>query len=159
MPGEIQRSAHAGVYPATNFGAFDRRFGTNFPDDAVKLAASNQEVYFPFVMPPSYAGGNLTVELFWDSTQTTGSAVLGASIAAETPADAQSTLTKGLGTEATQTTAVNGTASGPNKTTVTVTSLDSVAAGDKVTLRVRRLSSGDSMAGTLNLTHVRVSWA
>lgn len=51
MPGEVQFTAHAGVYPATNFGAFDRRFGTNFPDDCVKLTASDQQVYFEFVMP------------------------------------------------------------------------------------------------------------
>lgn len=134
--------------------------GTNpFPVMGYAFDASTREnMYFQFPIP-NYGSGNISVIIHWMSrtAQTSGNVQWGASIAAMTPGDAQSVLTKSLATETTTTTAVNGTASGLTTTTVTVSNLDSVAANDTVWLRIGRLTGG--MTGDATLLNVFLQYS
>lgn len=99
-----------------------------------------------------YGSGNLTVDIFWVAdTATSGNVVWGAAIAAVTPdVDSGSLQSKAFATEATVTDTHLGTnARRLHKATITISSLDSLAADDEVFLRIRRLGgdASDTMVG------------
>jgi hypothetical protein len=125
-------------------------------------ASTRENMYFQFVIP-NYGTGNISVVIDWMSrtAQTTGAVVWGASIAAVTPGDAQSILTKSLAAETTATTTVNGTASGMVASTVAVSNLDGVAANDLVWLRIGRdaAAGGDTMTGDATVLGVYLSYS
>ena len=127
--------------------------GTNFPEFGYAFAdATNDEIVFTErLMIPNYGSGNVSVLIDFRSRtgQTTGAVVWGAALSVLTPGDAQSVATDAFATENTQTTTINGTASGLTRSTVTVSNLDSLAANDSLVLRIaRRQSNGaDTMTG------------
>mgnify|MGYP001572815021 CR=1 FL=1 len=82
-----------------------------------------------------------------------------AAIAAATAGDAQSVETDGLATATTATTTVNGTARGPNETSVTISNLDSIAAGDWVCIKFYRDADADNMAGDASLVGLALSYS
>lgn len=137
--------------------------GTNFPVWGYAFdAAADEQISFR-LFANNYGSGSVTALLdFYSRTgQTTGNAVLGCALACVTPGDAQSMETDGLATENTATQAINGTARGPTRATVTISNLDSLAANDSVELRVRRLGSNgsDTLTGDLILFGVTLQYS
>jgi hypothetical protein len=150
--------------PATAFAAPDVAAGTNFPVPSLRFdAASDENAYFRF-RAVSYGSGNLTVELDWYAdTATSGDVIWGASVAAITPdTDSTDVETKAFGTVATVTDSHLGTtAQRVQRASITISSLDSIAAGDWCMLRVYRDgdAAGDTMAGDAQLVGVTLTYS
>lgn len=137
--------------------------GTNIPESGYAFNDTTVQQFFLVWNAVYYLSGNLTVTLEWYSAagNITGSVMWGIQIAAITSGDAQSVLTDSLATAQTNASVVNGTASGLRDGIVTVTNLDSLAAGDRVQMRIYRDAAdvGDTMAGDAVLTVVKVAYA
>lgn len=131
--------------------------GTTFPASGYQFTATSQ-VMFRRWTAVAYLSGNVTCRIRWYSSSTSGNAQFSAAIAAITPGDAQSVLTKALATATSTTTAVGGTASMINTTDVTVSNLDSLAADDEVWLAVTRSASTTVASGPV-VTSVEVIYA
>lgn len=131
------------------------KLGTNYPDLGLAFDAANDEQAFWDLDVEKYASGNPTLEIEWVAdTAITGDVVLEAAIACITPeADTQDITTKALATAQSVTDSHLGTtARRLHRATITITNLDSLAPGDKLKLRVRRLgnsSGSDTMVGDL----------
>jgi hypothetical protein len=155
--------AIAGMPHATAIPECVKIDGTNFPvwGYAFDAAADEQLSYRWKAL--NYGSGNVTVTAFWYSRSgsTTGAVVWGAALSVLTPGDAQSMETDGLATENTQTTTVNGTARGLTSSAITVSNLDSLANGDSVEMRIRRVGSNgsDTMTGDAVLVGFEVSYS
>lgn len=127
--------------------------GTNFPETGLAYDDAANEAAFWRVDMSRYAGlliPNLTLVLDWRGVAgTSGSVVWGAAIAAITPdTDVVNPQTKALASEQSISDAHLGTlAERVMRCSLTVVNLDSVAAGDLVWLRIRRLSAGNSYTG------------
>lgn len=112
----------------------------------------------------SYGSGNITVRVLWyGDTATSGDVVFGASIAAITPnTDTQDAETDSWATENTVTDSHLGTtAHRLHEASITVSNLDSLADGDYLALRIRRLgtSGSDTMSGDAQVVGVVVEWS
>lgn len=153
------------MYQALSFDPVDPVIFPTSTAEARYVAAGNPSLYAPFpgrVFQPQdteyvflrpnladYASGNLTLILDWYSTlgAVTGSVTWTASMFAVSSGDAASVETKTFATSQSVTTAANTTAKGEKQSALTITNLDSLAAGDYVVIRLSR-SSTDSMAGS-----------
>lgn len=138
--------------------------GTNYAVSGLFYDASLDEAAFWRFPATSYGSGNLTVSIFWYAdTASSGDVVFGGALAAITPnSDSQDIETDGLDTEATATDTHLGTVGQRlHQIDVTVTALDSLAADDIVTLRIRRVGSSgsDTMTGDAALVLARVSYS
>lgn len=143
---------------ASNIPEFVVIQGTNNPISGVAFGTANEALFRSFVAI-NYASGNITVKLNWYSRSgsTSSTVTWGAAIQAVTPGDAQSMETDSFATETTQATTVNGTARGLTQTSITVTNLDSIAAGDRVNLRIRMTAkgmTGDAILETIELSYL-----
>jgi hypothetical protein len=139
-------------------------YGTNYPVSGLFYDAATDEAAFWRFVATNYGSGNIDVEIYWYSdTASTNAVVWGATIAAITPStDTQDIETDGLATEATSTqTHLGTTGQRLHRTVVTVSSLDSLANNDVVTLRIRRVGSSgsDTMAGDAALVYARISYS
>lgn len=146
------------------FPAFDKINGTNFPVSRLLYDASADEAAFWKVDASDYGSGNITADLIWYATNaTTGVVRWEISIAAITPeSDSQDVETKALATAHTvDDTHLGTTSKRLHKATIAISNLDSVAAGDQVHVRVRRIGSNgaDTMANDAALTEVRLSYS
>lgn len=149
---------------SSSFPAFVKADGSNYPVEGLAFDAGADEAAFVTFMATAYGSGNLTVRFLWYAdTASSGNVVWGAAIAAITPdADTQDIETDGLATEATVTDSHLGTTGQRLHTaSATVSSLDSIAANDYVTLRIRRLGSNvsDTMANDAILVKVIVEYS
>lgn len=137
--------------------------GTNFPVAALAFDASTEEKAFFHGHAVSYGSGNLTVKVRgYGATATSGNVIFGGSVAAITPADAQSAETKAFGTEANSSaTAASGTADAIVEVSITISSLDSIAAGDEFWLRVSRKAAdaSDTMTGDFHVVSVILTYS
>lgn len=137
--------------------------GSAFPVSGLAFDAANDEaIFFPF-KATNYGSGNLTVSVDGYAAATANNVVLEAQIAALTPGDAQSVLTKALSTLNYVQGAPSSTSNGPARLTITITNLDSIAAGDLVYLRLARDANGtnatDDMTGDFIVTFVELSYS
>lgn len=110
-------------------------------------------IYFSRLMTVFGASNvNMLVTVMWRSQNgvTTGNIVLGARLYALTAGDATSDEAKSYAAAATVVSPVNGTAKGPQSATITVTGLDSMTAGDYMSLNVYR----DGTSGSDNLADI-----
>jgi hypothetical protein len=112
----------------------------------------------------SYGSGNLTVDIDWYAdTASTGNIIWGAAIAAITPdSDSQDVETDSLATANTVTDSHLGTTGQRlHRCSITVSNLDSLAAGDDVRMRIYRDADdgSDTMTGDAILTRVTVSYS
>lgn len=150
--------------PATNPAAPVQAAGTNFPVPGLAFDATTQETaYFRFPAL-SYGSGNVTVTVEWYAdTASANGITFGASLAAITPnTDTQDIETKAFATENTASdTHLGTTGQRLHSFDITVTNLDSIAAGDDVTLRLRRVpaDASDTMTGDAIVTRVIVSYS
>lgn len=151
-------------FSATLFAPYLRNLGTNFPVPVLKYdAAADWSAYWDFEAY-NYASGNLTLDIMWYAdTATSGDVIWGAQIAAITPnTDSQDIETKAFATATTVTDTHLGTTGqrlhlAPS---LTISNLDSLTAGDDVTLRIYRDAdaAGDTMAGFAFLRRAELSY-
>lgn len=150
--------------PATNPGAPVMVQGTNFPVPGLAFDATTQETAFFRFPAASYGSGNVTVTVDWYAdTASTGGVTFGASLAAITQnTDSQDIETKAFATENTASDTHLGTTGQRLHTfDITVSNLDTIAALDDVTLRLRRApaDASDTMTGDAIVTRVIVSYS
>lgn len=144
---------------STAFPQFVKANGTNFPVAGLAYDASTDEAAFWKLRAMAYGSGNLTLNLAWYAdTASTGNVVWEAQIAAITPnTDTQDVETDGLATlNYVQDTHLGTTGQRLHECTITISNLDSLAAGDVFWLRIARDANGtnatDDMAGDAILT-------
>lgn len=137
--------------------------GTNMTVKSLAFdAAAIEAAQWSLAALLGYGSGNLTVKVRWYADTATSNAVVwGVSIMAVTPGDAQDAETEAWATEATATGSASATAQAIVETSVTVTSLDSLAALDLFRLRLRRLATdgSDTMAGDAQVVGVLVEFS
>lgn len=161
---QIALSPGDAYLPASNPAAPVQNAGTNFPVPGLAFDTTTQETcYFRFPAL-SYGSGNVTVTVEWYAdSATSGGVTFGASLAAITPnTDSQDIETKAFATENTASdTHLGTTGQRLHSFDITVSNLDSIAAGDDVTLRLQRIPSdgGDTMTGDAIVTRVVVSYS
>ena len=150
---------------SSNFPAFVRNVGTNFPVSALAYdgAGATERAYWKFT-PFNYGSGNITCDIEWyASSGTTNAVVWESALAAITPeTDTQDTEAKGFATVNTVTdTHLGTTAKRLHTATITISNLDSITAGDEAWLRISRLSAdaGDTMTVDVYLTSIRLSYS
>lgn len=152
------------ILPGSNPAAPVQFAGTNFPIPGLAFDASTQETVFFRFPALSYGSGNLTVEIQWYAdTATANGVTFGAALAAITPnTDSQDIETKAFSTENTASdTHLGTTGQRLHLFTITVSNLDSLANGDDVTLRLRRVPAdgSDTMTGDCIVTGVIVTYS
>lgn len=150
--------------PTTNPAAPVQPQGTNFPVPGLAFDATTQETSFFYFPALLYGSGNVSVEVQWYAdTASSGGVTFGASLAAITPnTDSQDIETKAFATENTASdTHIGTTGQRLHSFTITVSNLDSVAAGDYVVLRLRRVPAdgSDTMTGDCIVSRVIVSYS
>lgn len=152
------------IPPATNYATTRVVSGSNFPVDYLDFDAATDEAAIFRFLADRYGSGNLTVDLFWVADNaSSGDVIWGTQIAAITPdADSQDVETKAFATANTVTDSHLGTTGQRlHKATITVSNLDSLAAGDLVWLKIYRDADagGDTMANDASLVAVAVSYS
>lgn len=156
--------ALAGETRSTGFPGIVKANGTNLPVPGYAFDAATEEAVFFRFRADRYTSGDVSVDLDWYAdTASTGAVVWGAQLAAVTAnTDSQDVETDGLATQATTTTTHLGTVGQRlHRTTVTITAVDSLAADDRVVLRVARVAANaaDTLAGDAVLTDVTVRYS
>jgi hypothetical protein len=149
----IQWGPTAGEPPASNYATLDTRNGHACLD---LDAGTAESIDFEGVLPRHYAGGGLTLRLFWGaSTATSGNVKWNAQVERQedegTDLDADS-----FATAQTATAAAPGTSGALQYTDIAFTSgaqMDSLAAGEAFRLRVTRdaADAADTMLGDAEL--------
>lgn len=149
---------------ASTFPAFSKVNGTNFPVTGLAYDAAADEAAFWKLGAILYGSGNLTLDLEWYAdTASSGVVRWGAAIAAITPdTDSQDIETKAFATENTvDDTHLGTTGQRLHRASITISNLDSLAAGDVVWLRIRRVGSNgaDTMTGDAILVKATLSYS
>ncbi|MEV7011537.1 hypothetical protein [Streptosporangium sp. NPDC051022] len=151
---------------SSSFPAFDKVNGTNYPVSRLLYDASATESAFWKLEPLAYGSGNLTCDLIWYAVNaTTGVVRWEVALAAITPeSDSQDAETKSLAAAVTvDDTHLGTTSKRLHRATATISgsSLDSLAAGDEVWLKVSRIGghANDTMANDAALTSIRLSYS
>jgi hypothetical protein len=129
------------------------------PGWAFTNPGTNLEICFPS-QAINYGGGNATIQIDWYClAATSGTATWKAKVIAVTPGDAESVEASDNATSTTSSaTTVNGTAGGLTRTTISVSALDSMAAGDKIWIKLQRDTADTSIAQTIYLTELMFSY-
>jgi len=154
----------AASFLASAFPALVHANGTNFPVDGLAFDAASDEAAFFKWIATNYGSGNITLEIDWYAdTATSGDAIFGAQLSAITPnTDTQDVETDGLATANTVTDTHLGTTGQRIHTcSITISNLDSIAAGDLVHLRLYRDAdaAGDTMTGDAIVCGLRLSYS
>lgn len=151
---------------ASAFPAYVKTNGTNFPVPGLAYDAAADEAAFWEFVSNSYGSGNLSLDIYWYAdTASSGNVVWEAQIAAISPNnDTQDVETKSLATlNFVQDTHLGTTGQRVHSCTIVISNLDSVATGNKVTLRVARDANGtnatDDMAGDAILLGMLLSYS
>ena len=141
--------------PATAFATLDTRNSIavlDFDD-----GATNEAAIFNGIIPEAASlGSGLKVRIIWTATTATSGATEWGVQFEKLSTDIDS---DSFDTAATQTTTTNGTSGVPNTTEITITTIDSLAAGDGFRLKIYRDSSdatNDTMTGDAELIAVEV---
>lgn len=138
--------------------------GTNMPVSALAFdAATEEDIFFRFVAT-SYGSGNVTVRVYWYAdSASSGDVIFGAALSCITPnTDTQDVETDAFATANTVTdTHLGTTGQRLHSADITVSNLDSLAAGDHVTMRFYRDADagGDTMTGDALVTFVTVEYS
>lgn len=149
---------------AASFPAFDRIQGTNGPVSRLLYDASATETAFWKFVAFNYGSGNITCDIEWYATNaTTGTVRWEVAVAAITPeSDSQDVETKAYATSHTVDDPHLGTTSKRlQRAQVAISNLDSLAAGDRVQIKVSRLGghANDTLANDVALTAVLLSYS
>jgi hypothetical protein len=131
------------IYPTSNFPAPGQDAQGN-PSLAFD-AATDESVDFTFTLPQDYASGPSLVIYYRMASATTGAVRWQVQVEAITPGDAVDTdATSSFDTANSNGATVPGTAGYVGSITVTLTNADSMAAGDRIRLRLNRDADGTS---------------
>jgi len=152
------------AFLAASFPQFVKNNGTSIPVTGLAFDAAATENAFWKFEPINYGSGNVTCDVIWYAdTATSGVVRWEAALAAITPGvDNQDVETKAMAAAtAVNTTHLGGVGQRLHKTSITITNLDNVAAGDECWLRVTRLGdhAQDTMVGDAIVTSVRLSYS
>lgn len=147
----------------STFPQLDKINGTNIPVPNLAYDAAADEAAFWRFIATGYASGNVTCDIYWYAdTASSGDVVFGGALACITPnTDTQDIETDALATETTGTDSHLGTTGQRlHLHTLTLSNLDSIADGDEVAFRLRRLGSSgsDTMTGDCRVVMVRLSF-
>ena len=149
----------------SNTAGFVVSNGTNYPVPSWSFDAGTDEAMYIVFRATNYGGsGNLTIKVIWYAdTATSGNVIWAAQIAAITPnTDSQDVTPDALGTENTVTDSHLGTtAKRLHEASITLSNLDSLAADDYVTLKIRRDAdnASDTMAGDALMTQIIIEYS
>lgn len=135
--------------------------GTNAPVPGWSfLLASTQAIYWPNIILPYYGSGTISLVCGWYSASgaTTGNVKWIGSMAAVTPADAQSLETKAFATATNVTTTVTGTAKALTSSTVALSNLDGAAALDRISIKLIG-DAASTMTGSAILVTTYLSYS
>ena len=151
-------------YPVTNPAAPVEFQGSNSPVRGHAFDASTRETIFLSFVILKYGSGDIDLDLLWYAdVATTGSVVWDVALWAITPdADTTDMEAKGFATAQQVTDAHLGTTGQrEHRARVTITNLDGVQSGDKVTLRIARdaPNGSDTMPGDAILTDHVLSYS
>jgi hypothetical protein len=139
--------------PATNFATLDTRNSIAVLDFD---AATDESAIFLGIMPEAASlGSGLKIRLIWTATTaTSGACVWDASLERMTT----DIDTDSFDTAASVTTTTNGTSGVPNYSEITLTTIDSVTAGDGFRLKINRdaNNASDTMTGDAELITVEL---
>lgn len=156
-----QFNARAMVPNSSNGARYKVVAGSNFSVMSIAFA-QNEIAVFPF-KSVGYGSGNVTVNIFWYAdTASSGDINMGASLACVTPnTDSDDVETKAFATENTATdTHLGTTGQRLHQMSITVSNLDSIAADDMCWLKLRRLSTSDTLGSTdILVTHVEATYS
>lgn len=160
----ILLKAEGATLPASNFAAPLKIYGSAFPIERLLYDAATAESAYWIFRVNQYGSGNINIDIDWYAVNaTSGSVVWGAQIGALTPdTDNQSIETKTLGTANTVTDAhLGSTSTRPQRCTIALSNLDSLAVGDLVVLRIYRdaANGSDDMANDAALVQAQLSWS
>lgn len=153
-----------GIPPASNYATLDVISGTNFPVPCLDFDASTDESIYFFFEAVNYGSGNITVNIDWYAdTASSGDVIFDAQIAAITQnTDTQDIETKSLATANSVTDSHLGTTNQRlHRAVITVSNLDSIAAGDWCLLKINRDANNgsDTMTGDACIVGVSISYS
>lgn len=154
---------NAAAFLGSTFPQRLNTLGTNIPVPGLAYDAAADEAAFWRFIATGYASGNISADIYWEADNaTSGDVVWGAAIACITPnTDSQDIETDSLATENTVTdTHLGTTGQRLHLCTITISNLDSIADGDEVAIRIRRVGSSgsDTMSNDAILVAVRLSY-
>jgi hypothetical protein len=163
MAAYIELAPESAQFLSSAFPGFIRNVGTNFPVSGLAYDAATDEAAFWKLQANEYASGNLTLDIFWYAdSASTGDVVWEAQIAAITPnTDSQDIETDSLATANSVTDSHIGTTGQRlHQATITISNLDSLAAGDVVFIRIARDANNgsDTMTGDCVLVLATLSY-
>lgn len=149
---------------SSSFPQLRRELGTNFPVVSLSYDGSSTERAYWKFSPVNYGSGNITATIEWYAdTASSGAVVWETALAAITPnTDTQDVQTKAFDTVNTATdTHLGTTGQRVHSVDVTISNLDSIAAGDAAWLRVSRLpgDAGDTMTGDAQLIGILLAYS
>jgi hypothetical protein len=149
---------------SSNYPTLDVVSGTNFPVACLDFDAATEETCFLVFEALNYGSGNLTLTIEWYAdTASSGDVIWGAALAAITPnSDSQDIETKAFATAQTATdTHLGTTGQRLHSVDITISNLDSIAAGDWVVLKFYRDAdaAGDTMTGDACLVGAVLSYS
>lgn len=151
---------------ASAFPQYVKNLGTNFPVPGLAYDATTDEAAFWRFVAADYGSGSITIRVFWYAdTATSANVVWEAQLSAITPdSDTQDIETDGLAAlNFVQDTHLGTTGQRVHSATITLSNLDSIAAGDLCTLRIARdansTSATDDMTGDAILLAAEVSYS
>jgi hypothetical protein len=154
------------AFGSSAFPQYIKTYGTNYPVTGLAFDATTAETAYWKFQPINYGSGNITCDCVWyadTSTTSTHGVTWQAAIAAISPGvDLTNVETKAIATAQQASTDLGSTdAQKLIKTTITISNLDSIAAGDEVWLRIGRLPSdgSDDLTGDAILTSVRLAYS
>lgn len=121
-------------------------------------AATDEIIYYSLTIPSDLRSGNWLIDVFWITAGIANSCVWEAAISALTEADVTAVTARAAATSNTATEAANATANRLISTTITLSNLDGVAAGDSVVLRFNRDANNisDDLASDARLLKIRL---
>lgn len=160
----ITRDLWPGSYalPSSNYAAPAVIPGTNFSFPALLFDDSSEEsAFFPF-RAHNYGSGNLTLDVEWYAdTASSGDVVFAAQVAAITPnSDATDIETKAIDTASTATDTHLGTTDQRlHRTSITITNVDALVAGDLVWIKLYRTTVGNTLTGDAIVIGVTLSYS
>lgn len=149
---------------ATAFPQYVKNNGTNFPVSGLAFDAATDEACFWKFVADNYGSGNLTIRIFWYAdSASSGDVIFDANISCITAnTDTQDIETDGLATINSVTDSHLGTTGQRlHSADITLSNLDSIAAGDLVHLRLNRdaNNASDTMTGDAIVVAVQVQYS
>jgi hypothetical protein len=162
---DIVGIVYAVVPPATTYATPDARAGGSTPAESFPVwdfdDTTAEHLDFHCVLSPTYAGGGLTVRIYWSATSaTTNSCVWNAAIRRinDDGEDIDTSQTYDFNAVTATTANVSGEVKYSEITFTSGADMDSLAAGEQFVLRVKRDASNgsDNMTGDAELHSVTI---